>query len=54
MSYYNDGDWVENCTALVQDFDGKFHLLHPTLTLNPTFESLAAELKSPLKSESIA
>jgi hypothetical protein len=26
--YYNDGDWVENCTALVQDFDGKFHLRH--------------------------
>lgn len=27
--YYNDGDWVENCTALVQDFDGEFHLLQP-------------------------
>ena len=28
VTYYNDGDWVENCTALVQDFDGEFHLLH--------------------------
>jgi UDP-2,3-diacylglucosamine pyrophosphatase LpxH len=30
--YYNDGDWVENCTALVQDFDGKFQLLQPVFT----------------------
>ena len=25
--YYNDGDWVESCTALVEDHDGEFHLL---------------------------
>lgn len=22
VTYYNDGDWVESCTALVEDFDG--------------------------------
>ena len=25
--YCNDGDWVENCTALVQDFDGNLSLV---------------------------
>lgn len=26
--YCNDGDWVEHCTALVEDHDGDMHLLH--------------------------
>ena len=25
--YCNDGDWVENCTALVEDFGGALHLI---------------------------
>jgi UDP-2,3-diacylglucosamine pyrophosphatase LpxH len=28
--YMNDGDWVENCTALVEQFDGTMELLHWT------------------------
>lgn len=28
MSYLNCGDWVENCTALVEDHAGVFSLLH--------------------------
>jgi UDP-2,3-diacylglucosamine pyrophosphatase LpxH len=27
VSYYNCGDWVEHCTALVENFDGKIELL---------------------------
>lgn len=27
MTYMNCGDWVENCTALVEDFDGNFSLI---------------------------
>jgi len=27
ITYYNDGDWVESCTALVEDHDGHMHLL---------------------------
>ncbi|HLB83478.1 MAG TPA: hypothetical protein VJK00_02020, partial [Steroidobacteraceae bacterium] len=27
ITYCNDGDWVESCTALVEDFDGRFALL---------------------------
>jgi len=26
--YLNDGDWVESCTALVEDFNGKLSIIH--------------------------
>ena len=28
MRYLNCGDWVESCTALVEDFDGRIQLIH--------------------------
>ncbi|MEO1248399.1 MAG: UDP-2,3-diacylglucosamine diphosphatase [Pseudomonadota bacterium] len=28
LLYVNDGDWVESCTALVEDTDGNLHLLN--------------------------
>jgi len=28
ITYYNDGDWVESCTALVEHFDGRLEILH--------------------------
>ena len=28
VEYYNDGDWVESCTALVEHFDGRMEILH--------------------------
>lgn len=28
LTYYNDGDWVEGCTALVEHFDGRMEVLH--------------------------
>jgi UDP-2,3-diacylglucosamine pyrophosphatase LpxH len=27
ITYYNDGDWVESCTALVESFDGRMEIL---------------------------
>ena len=30
VTYYNDGDWVESCTALVEHFDGRMEILHWT------------------------
>ena len=30
ITYCNDRDWVESCTALVEDFDGRFALLRWT------------------------
>lgn len=28
IAYYNDGDWVESCTALVEHDDGRMEILH--------------------------
>ena len=28
IEYYNDGDWVEGCTALVEHIDGRMEILH--------------------------
>lgn len=28
ITYMNDGDWVESCTALVEHFDGAFEIIH--------------------------
>lgn len=28
VMYYNDGDWVESCTAMVEDSGGNLHLVH--------------------------
>ncbi len=28
ITYYNDGDWVESCTALVEHFDGRMEIIH--------------------------
>jgi UDP-2,3-diacylglucosamine pyrophosphatase LpxH len=28
VHYYNDGDWVESCTALVEDMDGRLSVVH--------------------------
>ena len=28
IQYLNCGDWVESCTALIEDFDGKIRLVH--------------------------
>lgn len=28
VQYFNDGDWVEGCTALVEHYDGRLEILH--------------------------
>ncbi|MEZ5812181.1 MAG: UDP-2,3-diacylglucosamine diphosphatase [Rhizobiaceae bacterium] len=28
IAYFNDGDWVESCSALVEHLDGRFEILH--------------------------
>ena len=30
VTYCNDGDWVESCSALVEDRDGRLRLIHWT------------------------
>lgn len=43
MAYYNTGDWIENCTALVEHADGRMELLNwakdwPEIAINQTLE----------------
>lgn len=50
ITYYNDGDWVDNCTALVEDERGHIELLHwpepaPVLKAVPDAPGVAARLR---------
>ena len=40
VTYMNDGDWVESCTALVEHFDGRWEIIHwgelINVDVNPT------------------
>lgn len=40
--YCNDGDWVESCTALVEDQSGWLELLHWSDTQQPVYSEQAA------------
>ncbi|SMF47140.1 UDP-2,3-diacylglucosamine pyrophosphatase LpxH [Alteromonadaceae bacterium Bs31] len=45
FTYANTGDWVESCTALIEDYSGKLNLLHfvdKVEWMKPTQEPLAA------------
>ncbi len=46
--YLNDGDWVENCTALVEDYDGALRLLRWQPGQSPAIErqTIASEQPS--------
>ena len=47
IDYYNDGDWVEGCTALVEHFDGRMEVLHWADIMNARAkEQAAADLAS--------
>ena len=45
LKYLNCGDWVESCTALVEDFDGQFQILrwHERLADSEVQDSLASK-----------
>lgn len=43
VTYYNCGDWVETCSALVENFDGEIELLN----FNPHQSMPSASLKKP-------
>jgi UDP-2,3-diacylglucosamine pyrophosphatase LpxH len=42
--YLNDGDWVENCTAVVEHFDGRLELLHVERDGAPVTQELIPEM----------
>ena len=45
LNYFNCGDWVESCTALVEDFEGRFQILrwHERRANSGVLDSLAAD-----------
>jgi UDP-2,3-diacylglucosamine pyrophosphatase LpxH len=49
VTYYNCGDWVESCSALVENFDGTIELLH----FNPFEESPVSEGATPELAEAV-
>ena len=48
IHYYNDGDWVEGCTALVEHFDGRMEILHWPDEIAKRHAIEAAELEASL------
>jgi UDP-2,3-diacylglucosamine pyrophosphatase LpxH len=42
MTYYNDGDWVESCTALVEDNEGAMRIVDWVRENDPAVESQPA------------
>ncbi len=48
--YCNDGDWIENCTALVEQADGKIELLHWSDTHTVLDSADISNISSPLMS----
>lgn len=47
VHYLNCGDWVESCTAIAEDKDGRFHVLR-------TRQEAAVIALKPRKSEAVA
>lgn len=46
ITYFNTGDWVESCTAMVEHYDGRIELLKhtpPTKTPGPAGETIGEE-----------
>lgn len=39
LTYCNTGDWVENCTALIEDSEGRLQLVWPTATPHQPIQS---------------
>jgi UDP-2,3-diacylglucosamine pyrophosphatase LpxH len=53
VRYVNSGDWVESCTAVVEDFDGRMEIIHwPHMLAERPFEGdivLPAPIKAALE-----
>ncbi|MDZ5697613.1 UDP-2,3-diacylglucosamine diphosphatase [Chelativorans sp. M5D2P16] len=45
IDYMNTGDWVESCTALVEDFDGRFDIVTWTGIATPATEPRPAKVR---------
>jgi UDP-2,3-diacylglucosamine pyrophosphatase LpxH len=48
VTYYNTGDWVESCTAMVEHYDGRVELLEFHSTKTPGIEEKSPSANVPL------
>jgi len=44
--YYNTGDWVESCSAIVEHYDGRLELIHPVAEI-PVAQSVEERVLQP-------
>jgi UDP-2,3-diacylglucosamine pyrophosphatase LpxH len=44
VTYCNDGDWVESCSALVEDFEGRLSVVHWTRSTEAVTPARSAEV----------
>ena len=54
ITYCNDGDWVESCTALVEHVDGRLEILHWAQVYTPDVPRKQAEAGAMLPDEAPA
>ncbi len=47
ITYYNDGDWVESCTALVEDFGGEMRIIEWSAASSPAPAAAPAARPAP-------
>lgn len=53
VAYYNSGDWVESCTAIVERYDGSMELLHLAEEAPPENSILAGSVTKDLPLEQL-
>lgn len=46
ITYMNDGDWVESCTALVEHHNGEWEILHRPLVQEKALSKAKTKTKA--------
>lgn len=46
IEYFNTGDWVESCSAIIEDFDGAFQLIHWRPEAQPPVQQAVARVRA--------
>jgi hypothetical protein len=50
ITYYNDGDWVESCTALVEDHAGAISIVNwAAICFEEAFQKTATDAAEPAR-----
>ena len=54
ITYYNDGDWVESCTALVEDFQGAMSIIDWAAEMRGSGDGHAPAVNEAMELETVA